>query len=116
MVSIRVTEPKRLFANAEEKASLFRDRFELIKQRLLRNEAFRPPSFAAGYSTYFHITPISHLKGKPPGRFLLFGMLTQMQQGKVHLEDPDAFIELEFPQSVRYSVLTFIDVGCNDCW
>jgi len=27
-------------------------------------------------------------------------MLTKMQDGKYHLEDPDATIELEFPENV----------------
>jgi len=34
-------------------------------------------------------------------------MLTKMQDGKYHLEDPDAHIELEFPENV-YCILNFL--------
>jgi DNA polymerase epsilon subunit 2 len=40
------------------------------------------------------ITPIKNLNGKPPGSYLLFGMLTQMKEGLVFLEDLDSSIEL----------------------
>jgi DNA polymerase epsilon subunit 2 len=46
------------------------------------------------------ITPIKNLTGQRPGSYLLFGMLTQMQEGKYHLEDPDAYIELDFSGKV----------------
>jgi DNA polymerase epsilon subunit 2 len=46
--------------------------------------------------------PIIHLKGKKPGSYLLFGMLTQIEEGKLHLEDPDAFIQLLFDTNVGF--------------
>jgi DNA polymerase epsilon subunit 2 len=80
---------------------MYRDRFDLIKQRVLRTELFRPPPqtmlkmAAARKQQYQKITPIVALKGCKPGRFTLFGMLTVMADGKWYLEDPDTLIELE---------------------
>ncbi|KAH6578738.1 hypothetical protein BASA50_008428 [Batrachochytrium salamandrivorans] len=100
-VFLSVTTTDTPISDAVSRAALFRDRFDLIKQRLLRNEAFRVPAFTADDLSYFHITPIINLKGKQPGRFLLFGMLTSIQDGKYHLEDTDAFIELEFQKIMQ---------------
>lgn len=33
-----------LLANARQKGDMYRERFKLVRQRLLRNEAFCPPS------------------------------------------------------------------------
>jgi DNA polymerase epsilon subunit 2 len=77
-----------LLSEASEKAALFKDRFELIYQRLQRNETLNS---SLNEST---IMPIKNLNGKAPGRYLLFGMLTQMKEGVVFLEDLDSSIEL----------------------
>ncbi|KAK6091811.1 DNA-directed DNA polymerase epsilon, subunit B [Batrachochytrium dendrobatidis] len=120
---ISVTSKETPVASADSRTALFRDRFDLLKQRLLRNEAFRVPTFTADDSSYFQvrlmpfsiesipfmyflivvlqITPIIHLKGKKPGRYLLFGMLTSIQDGNYHLEDTDAFIQLEFQKIMQ---------------
>ncbi|KAJ3225795.1 DNA polymerase epsilon subunit 2 [Clydaea vesicula] len=44
----------------------------------------------------FNITPIKNLIGCQGNEFLIFGMLTEMVEGKIHLEDPDAYVELSF--------------------
>ncbi|KAJ3049037.1 DNA polymerase epsilon subunit 2 [Rhizophlyctis rosea] len=41
------------------------------------------------------LTPIKSLHGRKPGNYVLLGMLTQMEEGKFHLEDPDDFVELD---------------------
>ncbi|KAJ3405868.1 hypothetical protein CcCBS67573_g06713 [Chytriomyces confervae] len=94
---IRSNEPLQLHASASIQANILRGRFDIIKQRILRNEHFRPPSFAAASNVdYYEITPIKNLSGCKPGSYLLLGMLTQMEEGKHHLEDVGSFIELEF--------------------
>jgi hypothetical protein len=40
------------------------------------------------------------LIGHDEEEFILFGMLTQVEEGKMHLEDEDAHIELVFYQTV----------------
>ncbi|KAJ3143556.1 DNA-directed DNA polymerase epsilon, subunit B [Geranomyces variabilis] len=93
---VRCTEAPKLLAPAREKAAAYRDRFELVRERMLRNEAFRSSSFARR-DDYLEIMPVKNLQGHKPGTYLLFGMLTQIVEGKYHLEDPDALIELELP-------------------
>ena len=41
---IRCPDKAVLLGGANEKAALFRDRFDIIKQRLMHNENFCPPS------------------------------------------------------------------------
>ncbi|KAI9340311.1 DNA polymerase alpha/epsilon subunit B-domain-containing protein [Obelidium mucronatum] len=99
---IRSNQPLQLHATASLQSQMLRDRYELIKQRIMRNENFRPPTFAAAKnSDYYEITPIKNLSGCKPGSYLLFGMLTQMSEGKHHLEDPGAYIELEFTGKIQ---------------
>ncbi|KAI8927186.1 DNA polymerase alpha/epsilon subunit B-domain-containing protein [Entophlyctis helioformis] len=104
---IKGRKDSHLLAPAESRTAVFRERFELIKQRLLRNDAFRVPAFAATTTSFFQITPIIQLKGKRPGVYLLFGMLTSIQDGNYHLEDPDAFIQLEFTAATQQSAGMF---------
>ncbi|KAI9366064.1 DNA polymerase alpha/epsilon subunit B-domain-containing protein [Zopfochytrium polystomum] len=87
-----------VLGSADSKALMHRDRYELIKQRLLRNEQFRPSSITAGRKgKHYDITLIKNLNGRPPGDYTLFGMLTQIREGKHCLEDSDSQIELDFP-------------------
>lgn len=39
--------------------------------------------------------------GHDGGEFVLFGMLTQIEEGKLYLEDDDAHIELDISKIVR---------------
>ena len=57
--------------------------------------------FSNDTSLFYQITPINQLRGKKAGRFLLFGMLNTIQDGKYFLEDLDAYIELEFHKSIE---------------
>ncbi|KAJ3140900.1 DNA polymerase epsilon subunit 2 [Physocladia obscura] len=108
-VDARVSpEPLQLHATAAIQSHVLRDRYEIIRQRIMRNENFRPPTFAATRSIeYYEITPIKNLSGCQSGTYLLFGMLTQMREGAHHLEDPGAFIELEFSGEIQQTVGLF---------
>jgi DNA polymerase epsilon subunit 2 len=75
----------------------------MLKQRILRHPSFRKPTYTSDNDSYFQITPLSNLKGKPVGRFLVFGMLTQLEDGKLHLEDTDGSIELKFKDELKQS-------------
>ncbi|KAJ3026377.1 UNVERIFIED_CONTAM: DNA polymerase epsilon subunit 2 [Siphonaria sp. JEL0065] len=105
---IRSNQALQLHATASLSSKMLRDRYELIKQRIMRNENFRPPTFAAAKNEdYYEITPIKNLSGCKPGSYLLFGMLTQMSEGRHHLEDPGAFIELEFTGKIQTTIGLF---------
>ncbi|TPX59514.1 DNA-directed DNA polymerase [Powellomyces hirtus] len=97
---VEVAQSGHLLAGASQKAAGYRDRYDLIKERILRNEAFRASSFARK-DDYLEIMPIKNLQGHKPGSYLLFGMLTQITEGKYHLEDPDALIELELDGKIE---------------
>ncbi|KAI8899654.1 DNA polymerase alpha/epsilon subunit B-domain-containing protein [Globomyces pollinis-pini] len=96
-----------LLATADKKSTLYRNRYDILKQRFLRNEAFRMSNFSADKDSYFKTTPIIHLKGKPPGRYLLFGMLTQIEERLLHLEDLDACIQVDFATNFQKGVGIF---------
>ncbi|KAI9252940.1 DNA polymerase alpha/epsilon subunit B-domain-containing protein [Phascolomyces articulosus] len=103
-----------LLGGANEKAALFRDRFDIIKQRLMHNENFCPPAtHVSDNDSYLKIAPIKTLIGRDRDHFLLFGMLTQLEEGKVFLEDEDAHVELdlsecELPRSGMFTDGTFV--------
>ncbi|KAG0175875.1 DNA-directed DNA polymerase epsilon, subunit B [Apophysomyces sp. BC1021] len=106
---VKTSGEQSLLASANEKADMFRDRFNLVKQRLLRNENFCPSSMdLLKKDTYMKITPIMSLIGRDGGRFLLFGMLTQIEDGKLFLEDEDAHVELDVSQC-KYGPGLFTD-------
>ena len=83
------------------KIASVKDRFDYIKARLLRNPLYSNRTFLNQPQPI--ITPIKNLIGNS-GSFLLFGMLTLMQQGKFHLEDPDSFVEIQFSPETKKSI------------
>ncbi|KAG2234620.1 hypothetical protein INT48_003428 [Thamnidium elegans] len=105
----RSKEASKLLAGAREKGEMFRERLLLVKQRLLRNENFCPPTMRMTDSANFiRITPVKALIGHDGEEFILFGMLTQVEEGKVFLEDEDAHIELVLDQA-EYNYGLFTD-------
>ncbi|KAI8379698.1 DNA polymerase alpha/epsilon subunit B-domain-containing protein [Radiomyces spectabilis] len=96
---IKASQKPSILGSAIDKGDMYRDRFNLVKQRLLRNENFCPSSMhLMEQDAYLKITPIKALIGHDEERFLLFGMLTQLEEGKFFLEDEDANIELNLSQ------------------
>jgi DNA polymerase epsilon subunit 2 len=107
----RVEGKPTLFGSAASKAHIFRDRYDLIKQRILRNDQFKPPVIYRDedggddvYRSHQHpqqqpqfiqLTPIKNLLGYEGRTFYLFGMLAQLKQGEWYLEDPDADVRLD---------------------
>ncbi|KAI1321746.1 DNA-directed DNA polymerase epsilon, subunit B [Mortierella claussenii] len=90
-----------LLGSADEKTAMFRARYQLLLQRIMRNEHFAPPVFTGGMKQdrYLKITPLKALKGRCGERFLMFGMLVRNSYGKFCLEDADDRVELVFTHS-----------------
>ncbi|KAG1458495.1 hypothetical protein G6F56_006390 [Rhizopus delemar] len=89
-----------LLASPQETANAIKVRYAITKQRILRNEAFGPSSLSTGDSSaHIKITSIKNLAGEDGKQFTLFGMLERLADGKLHLEDMDAVIELDISQS-----------------
>ncbi|KAG0270747.1 DNA-directed DNA polymerase epsilon, subunit B [Linnemannia exigua] len=90
-----------VLGQAEEKTAMFRARYHVLLQRIMRNECFAPPVFTGGMEQdrYLKLTPLKALKGRCGERFLMFGMLVQMGDGKYCLEDADDRVELVMDHS-----------------
>ena len=78
--------------SAEDKVNMFRERFNLVHQRVRRHNAFRQTistnsaQLDSASTPGIKITPIDSLLGEYGNRFLL-GMLTQVEEGCYYLED-----------------------------
>lgn len=85
-------------------SQLWLDRYHTIKQIILRNEFFSPPSTVNAHShdrdNYMKITSTKNLLGRHNQRFMLFGMLSQTTDGRHALQDPDGVVVLDLSDAV----------------
>ncbi|EXJ54491.1 hypothetical protein A1O7_09831 [Cladophialophora yegresii CBS 114405] len=94
----------------QHKFSMFRNRYHLVHQRLMRNESFQAPSFstatrppnllhsASSLTTQqnaYKITPISNLLGRSGTSHLLLGMLAHSAAGDLALTDLSGSVVLD---------------------
>lgn len=96
-----------LFPQPCHKTALFRDRYNVIYQRLLRNESFQVtsgsssvPSLSRSSSSFapnqcYKLTPIANLLGRSGTSHLLLGMLSVSPTGDLSLTDLTGSIALE---------------------
>lgn len=98
-----------LLPSPSHKTHLFRHRYHLIHQRLLRNESFQTPSFAptrapilqrssstmATTQNSYKLTPIANLLGRSGSSHLLLGLLTIAPTGTLSLSDLTGSIALD---------------------
>ncbi len=106
------TTPPSLFPPPSQKTALFRNRYNLVHQRLMRNESFQTPSFsttaqskrslqrsASSMTTVqqaYKITPIANLLGRSGSSHLLLGLLAiAPTTGDLALTDLTGSITLE---------------------
>lgn len=83
-----------LFPPPSHKTELFRQRFHIVHQRILRNENFQTQSLA-GQSQTNKITPIANLLGRSGSAHLLLGLLTVSPTGTLALSDLTGNISLD---------------------
>ncbi|OJJ43317.1 hypothetical protein ASPZODRAFT_124125 [Penicilliopsis zonata CBS 506.65] len=85
-----------LFPPPSHKTSLFKERYNLIYQRLLRNEAFQtalsfsetlPLQRSLGPNQSYKLTPIANLLGRSGTSHLLLGLLSISPTGDLSLTD-----------------------------
>ena len=98
-----------LLPDPAQKTQLFRHRYDLIHQRLLRNESFqtssvtasrakalpRSASTVASAQQAYKLTPIAHLLGRPGSSHLLLGLLTISPTGFLTISDLTGSITLD---------------------
>ena len=98
-----------LFPDPSHKTQLFRNRYNLIHQRLLRNESFQNPTIAVSRmgslqrssSTMvtaqqaYKLTPIANLLGRSGSNHVLLGLLTIAPTGTLAISDLTGSISLD---------------------
>lgn len=107
-----------LFPSAKHKTALFKTRYNIIHQRLLRNEAFQAPSFSSTNNTsasvsrrnnnnnattqqFYKLTPISNLLGRGGSSHLLLALLAIAPTGTLCLHDPSGSIALDLAHAAQ---------------
>ena len=102
-------ETLRLHSGANAKAALFRNRYTLVLQQTARHELFAPSVFGrqSEASSKFQLQTIESLLGQSglPEKVIVLGILTQLKEGKTHLEDPTGAVELDLSGCVFHTGL-----------
>lgn len=109
--AIRETKKSSLMPPASHKTMVFRNRFNVTHQRLLRNESFQTSAVSAaratsakrsnsGASASHKITPIANLLGRHGSQHMLLGMLTVLPTGNLAVSDLTGSIKLDLRQAV----------------
>ncbi|KAF8974466.1 DNA polymerase epsilon, subunit B [Flammula alnicola] len=81
----------------ESRVISIRDRLNIIKQCVLRNEHFAPSTLPSrDREKLVTLKSTKQLLGRFGERFLLLGMLAYNKEGKLCLEDADGSVELDF--------------------
>lgn len=100
---VRSNEPSKILGDISHKTSIYRERFYLIKQRLLSNPAFQDPGFygSTSHKEWHKVTSIKNLLGRIGKEFMLLGMISYGPEGKLWLEDIDDRIMLETDDAIN---------------
>ncbi|KAF5387712.1 hypothetical protein D9615_000497 [Tricholomella constricta] len=93
----RVTTPLTVSGSPESRILAIRDRLNIIKQCVLRNEHFAPSTLPSrDKERLVTLKSTKQLLGRAGDRFLLLGMLSHNKEGKLCIEDSDGSVELDF--------------------
>ena len=91
-------ENLKLHAGAKETADVFRERYALLHQRTMRHELFTPPALGQSVqsTSKFQLRSVDYLLSSSglPDKVIVLGMISQIKEGKYHLEDPTGCVEL----------------------
>lgn len=100
----KVTTKPSLLPSPAHRTILFRNRYNLIHQRLMRNEAFQAPSFgqrgltrsdSTALQQFYKLTPIANLLGRSGTSHVLLGLLVVTPTGTLALNDLTGSITLD---------------------
>lgn len=105
-----ITTPASPFPPISHKVAMFRNRYNIVHQRLMRNESFQITSFtstkarpslartasdAATIQQAYKITPISNLLGRSGTSHLLLGLLANSATGDLAITDLSGSVVLD---------------------
>ena len=97
-------ETLKLHAGARAKADVFHERYTLLHQRTMRHELFTPPALGRSVQSIskFQLRSVDYLLSSSglPDTIVVLGMLSQIKEGKYHLEDPTGCVELNLSKAV----------------
>lgn len=83
-----------------------RNRLNIIKQSVLRNEHFAPSTLPSrDRERLVTLKSTKQLLGRASERFLLLGMLAHNKEGKLCVEDADGSVELDLSKLVSQNSL-----------
>ena len=102
-----------LHSTPDAKSALFRSRYTLVLQQTSRHELFAPPTFGESLTkgdpsrSRFQLYRVEGLLGDSglPDKVIVLGILTRIKEGKVHLEDPTGYVELDLTNAVFHTGL-----------
>ncbi|KUL88922.1 hypothetical protein ZTR_03604 [Talaromyces verruculosus] len=88
------------FPDPSHQITFYRDRFNLIYQRLLRNESFQTSSLLNSNRKTYKITPIANLLGRGGSQHMCLGLLSVSPAGEMSLTDLTGTIMLDLSETV----------------
>ncbi|KAF9671236.1 hypothetical protein SADUNF_Sadunf12G0026400 [Salix dunnii] len=102
-----------IHGDASAKAALYKDRFLLLYQRVLRDSHFSKPAFHTEMSHYgsCEIAPIQSLVGQM-GRRWVMGVISQLEDGHFYLEDLTASVEIDLSKAISFGLPYFFHNFC----
>ncbi|KAJ7228567.1 DNA polymerase alpha/epsilon subunit B-domain-containing protein [Mycena pura] len=93
----KVLTPLTMSGSADSRVLAMRDRLNIIKQCVLRNEHFAPSTLPSrDRERLVTLKSTKQLLGRAGDRFLLLGMLAHSKEGRLCIEDADGSVELDF--------------------
>ncbi|KAL2260108.1 hypothetical protein VTK26DRAFT_5999 [Humicola hyalothermophila] len=104
----KITSKPSILPSASHKTEAFRNRYNVIHQRLLRNEAFQTSAVESARSRRnssttmqsHKITPVANLLGRHGTNHMLLGMLVVLPTGNLAISDPTGAIALDLSHAV----------------
>lgn len=104
----KATKPS-LHGSAKDKAQMFRERYDILKQRTMRHELFTPATIAtaAQRASKFELNTVEFLLGSSAvvKNVIVLGMLIQMKEGLFWLEDPTGVVKLDLEKALFHTGL-----------
>lgn len=88
------------FPDPSHQITFYRDRFNIIYQRLLRNESFQTSSLLNSNRQTYKITPIANLLGRGGSQHMCLGLLSVSPAGEMSLTDLTGTIMLDLSETV----------------
>ena len=97
----RPAGPLTVSGSPDSRVLSVRNRLNIIKQSVLRNEHFAPSTLPSrDRERLVTLKSTKQLLGRASERFLLLGMLAHNKEGKLCVEDADGSVELDLSKLV----------------